>query len=83
MSEKRACNTAEGGQTAGGGAGGSRETHRLALGSGGVVRPDVAPAVGLAGEGGAAGGREAAAAGALPPSHAEQHSQVGHVLPER
>lgn len=82
MSEKRACNTSEVGQTAGGSVGSSRWTHRLALGRGGVARPDVASAVGLAGEGGAAGGLEAAAAEPVSSRHAEQHSQVGHVLTE-
>lgn len=61
----------------------TRHTHRFALGRGGVARPDVAPALGLAGEGGAAGGLEAAAAEPVPSSHAEQHAQEGNVLIER
>lgn len=43
----------------------------------------MAPVVGLAGEGGAAGGLEAAAAEPVPSSHAEQRAQEGNVLTER
>lgn len=61
----------------------STHTHRFAVGGRGVAGPGGAFALRLAGEGGAAGGLEAAAAETISAGDAEQRAEVGDVLAER